>query len=382
MGPQSVTFRATLLTAAAAASCGLSAGTNNYLSLAAPNASYAFSSRATMRTLLLYVDFSDAVATETFEALSELLVASSRPVLTALSRGRFSLDVTEHRVWLRMPKPSSQYGLADGATFAEHKTYIADATALANASVDYSRFDAVFIVAAKGAQVPISPTFVPGTGNGIVLDGKELRHAVTFGEDIRSTGTNYGRNVLIHETGHLLGLPDIYRFSQPYPAYLADAGGWTTMSWTGTPIAHFAGWEKWILGWMDDGQVACLSGPGTQVVALSPVQSETGTLMSVVKLSATKAVVVEARSDALLCDAGVLVYEVDAQIATGQGPLKVHTAQSGTDSVKSNRCGPKYDAPFDLGTGEVASYTLSASGVSLQVLAEQSGGWVVRVSRP
>ncbi len=60
--------------------------------------------------------------------------------------------------------------------------------------------------------------------------------------------------------------------------------------------------------------------------------------------------------DAQLCDQGVLLYTVDATVRTGHDPIQVRSAHADSDQTTVNRCGPKYDAAFDLGTGEVATY--------------------------
>ena len=98
------------------------------------------------------------------------------------------------------------------------------------------------------------------------------------------------------------------------------------------------------------------------------------------------AYVIEARrrlgQDARLCDEGVLVYSVDATVRSGDGPIRVRAAQRGRNADLIDRCGPLYDAPFDKGPGEVARFTDSATGISMEVLGRATGGgYRVRVER-
>src|SRR5207247_2049116 len=108
---------------------------------------------------------------------------------------RVKLDVTSIGTWYRMPRPSSDYGFADGLSFDEHRAYIAEAIGVSDADIDYSRYDIVYVVASSGSDIPISPAFHAYPGSGILADGTEVRHAATFGADIRVPRKNYGSNV-------------------------------------------------------------------------------------------------------------------------------------------------------------------------------------------
>ena len=74
------------------------------------------------------------------------------------------MDVREDLGWRPMPRPSTAYSFLD---FDPHKVYITDAAALfPAASVDFSVYRFVFIVAPPDAAFPVSPAFNarPGTG--------------------------------------------------------------------------------------------------------------------------------------------------------------------------------------------------------------------------
>jgi len=53
-----------------------------------------------------------------------------------------------------------------------------------------------------------------------------------------------------------------------------------------------------------------------------------------------------------------------------------------TSGAAFARCGPWADATFGVGSGDISSFTDAASGVSVRVLAAESGGaYRVRVKR-
>jgi len=334
--------------------------------------------------VMLFVDFSDLHATESTTALYDRLVPHSRAWYEEVSYGRVQLGVTAVSHWLRMPRSLREYGLGDGISWPEHRSYIADAVAAADSEVDFSRYQIVYVVAAKHTHVERSPAFQAYPGSGIEADGSELRYGATFFDDTRSDA-RYAANVFIHETGHIFGLPDLYDVPNPtYWRLFRYAGGWDTMSWN-EPGGHFLAWEKWKLGWLDPAQLACVEGPGELTTTIAPLERPGGLKAVVVPTGISSAFVVEARrrigQDARLCDDGVLVYSVDAGRPSGAGPVHVYAAQRDTDGELRDRCGPLYNATYDRAKGEVSRFADASAGLSVQVLSSGANGYRVKVTR-
>jgi len=109
--------------------------------------------------------------------------------------------------------------------------------------------------------------------------------------------------------------------------------------------------------------------------------------MLVAPRDANRALVLENRQplgyDTRLCDKGVLAYTVDGTIIFRGSPIRVLPAHPGTDTdgTKQQQCGPKYDAPLDLGVGETPSMVVPQTGISVQLLSSAGGSYVVRVTR-
>jgi M6 family metalloprotease-like protein len=337
-----------------------------------------------IRAVMLFVDFPGLPASESMSALYDRMVPAAREWFTEASYGRVRLDVTPVWRWYRMPHGVGGYSLADGISWEEHHHYIGNAVAVADGDVDFSRYDVVYVVAPKGSGIERSPAFHAYSGSGIEADGSELRYGATFFEDTRSSA-EYAANVLIHETGHVLGLPDLYVESNSnYWSLFRFAGSWDMMSWN-DPGTHFLAWNKWKLGWLDSSQLTCLDGPGELTTTITPLAREGGLKAVVMPMGPSTAYVVEARrkigKDSGLCETGVIVYSVDSTIRSGHGPIRVHAAQGDSSSPLIDRCGPLYNAPFDKAQGEVATFEDASAGLSVRVLSSDATGYRVQVTR-
>ena len=341
-----------------------------------------------IRAVMLFVDFPDLHSSESTSALYDRLVPRSRRWYAEVSYGRVQLDVVPADRWVRMPHNLASYGLRDGINWPEHRDYMADAIEAADANVDFSAYQVVYVVAAKGTGVDRSPAFQAYPGSGIQADGTELRYGATFFQDTRSDA-RYAANVFIHETGHILGLPDLYGVFDDakanYWSLFRFAGGWDMMSWN-DPGAHFLAWEKWKLGWLDPAQLACLEGPGELTTTITPLERAGGLKAVVVPMGLSSGYVIEARKrigeDGWLCDEGVLIYSVSSLTRSGNGPVQVRPAQRDGDNINAmNRCGPLHNAPYDSAPGEVARFTDDAAGLTVQVLSSSAKGYRVHVTR-
>ena len=113
---------------------------------------------------------------------------------------------------------------------------------LATLGITKSHF--VIVVPAETKELCISASFAQKPGRGVALPGGDTaRFAITLGRNVyrhRST-------VLIHELGHMLGLPDLYELGAKNVT--AAVGPWDLMcdAQRGT---SFCGWHRHKLEWL------------------------------------------------------------------------------------------------------------------------------------
>ncbi|WP_367042896.1 M6 family metalloprotease domain-containing protein [Streptomyces sp. Je 1-332] len=346
-------------------------------------------STGTVRALNLMVDFSDARGDGTaLDRLKEFFPQTSDWFRTS-SYGK--LDYRPESPipdWLRMPKSFKEYGIERGAPFDPgYRELVQDIVAEADPDVDFREYDLVNILMTPNAgpsalDTVLSVTFA-GNTEAPVADGVPVSNAsfvYSRQDDGSGSYRETGYRVLPHENGHVFGLPDLYT---------QDGGGavghWDIMSEDWGANNDLLAWHKWKLGWLGDDQISCASNAGTTEHTLSPLPAEGGTKLAFVPLSTRTGYAVEVRTrggnDEAVCKPGVLIYRVDAEVDTGQGPVTVSdsTKDSGGCTRRPNVHAELSDATYEPGQ----TFTDEKTGVRITVTAiDGEGRYRVHVTRP
>lgn len=319
-----------------------------------------------VKAVMVFVDFPDVPGTGALEEIKQQIVGDASDWFKKESYGRLRFAVeTPFLQWRRMPRNATDYASIkhDGDA---HRSYISTALKLfSKEEVNFDDYKIAYVVAAK---TPVddpryqevlhnSPTLSAGiavdTNNGTV------HHAVTFGRD------SYGRgwHVLVHETGHLFGLPDLYLFKPT--DWLAPVGPWDIMCDLDGG-RHFLGWHKYKLGWLDESQLLYLKSSEISLL-LNGFETAQGVKMMVLPTDKSSKLYVAEVAQSLgdsreFSDKGILVYTVDAAVETGKQPVCVVSGRDKKASADDTRkygdfCAlfmvPGTSEKFDLGNGEV-----------------------------
>jgi M6 family metalloprotease-like protein len=345
-------------------------------------------STGTVRALNLMVDFSDAPGQgSALDRLAEFF-PKTREWFRTSSYGR--LDYRPEapvRDWLRMPRSFKDYGIERGAPFDPgYRDLVQDIVAVADPRVDFRAYDILNVLVTPNAgpsalDTVLSVTFA-GNTEAPVADGVPVANAsFVYSRQDDGSGSygDTGYRVLPHENGHTFGLPDLYT---------QDGGGavghWDIMSEDWGADNDLLGWHKWKLGWLDESQVRCAATPGTGEYTLTPLARPGGTKLVVVPLSAKTGYALELRTragnDETVCRPGILIYKVDADVDTGNGPVNVFDSQrdSGGCTRSPNVHAELSDAPFTPGE----SFQDPKTGVRITVAgADLTGNHRVYVTR-
>lgn len=313
---------------------------------------------------VLFVDFSDAVATKTPQEVMGILSPGAEQFYTAVSAGRMHLIFDPVYTWLRMSKPTTGYPW-DPLTFDGQKAYIEEAVQLAG-NLDVSTTDAFVVITNPDVTAfAYGPAFTANPGDGYTAGTKTFDNGATSGNDM----TYWGSGWFNHEFGHAMGLVDLYEFGVANPQTFHYTGDFSMMGNISGKAPEYLGWERWLLGWFDDDAVLCAS-PGQSAATLTPVEVADGAKIVVVPTGTTTALVVESRRamryDRALPKEGLLVYSIDTSIDSGEGVVTVLPVDDGDDA--------KTSALVGIGA------SLTHDGVTITHVAQDTAGDRITVS--
>jgi M6 family metalloprotease-like protein len=316
----------TMLPPASVEECKLHPFAFTNVGLGLPNPTYKLPSLGDVKTIVLFADFADVPAVQTPQDQFSWISPNAEKFFHDLSYRRMNWTLEPHFFWLRLSQPSAHYGPAIHS-YEEHLDFIQEAVDLADAHVDFSTADSVIvIVPPEATEITYGPAFGAIANEGYRADGKVFENGVTSGADLGFWGFLW----LNHETGHNLGLPDLYAYQADtanYDDIHRFVGGFGLMGLISGNAPELFAFERWQLGWLDDSQIVCQLS-SDQTTTLSAIEKTGGMKAVIVPLNDSVAIVVESRRpigyDQGLVKSGALVYTVNTSIYTGEGPLVVY----------------------------------------------------------
>ncbi|WTI80547.1 M6 family metalloprotease domain-containing protein [Streptomyces sp. NBC_00726] len=333
--------------------------------------------------VMVFLSFPDAEPDTTPAELTADYFPATTRFFQRASYGKFTLRPHPQRDWIRMPKPSTWYGIRRDWASDRRSAYLRDAIRVADEKVDFSRYDIVYLVADPDAPgVDSDATKVVNFDRPLHADGTDIRRVVTVFEQHPPD-----HNVLAHETGHVFDLPDLYhRPTDGKGDWDTYVGDWDVMGSQFGLAPDLFGWHKWKLGWLDDRQVVCVQ--SDRVVTLEPMAdvpvpgASLGTRLAVIRTGEGSAVAVEARAstgnDLSTCAEGVLLYRVHNETASGGGPVEVLDTHPDSDACWERSVYPPLaDAPLRVGE----TYSVPGAHATVEVADRTpSGAYTVRIT--
>jgi len=294
------------------------------------------------KVIMLYLDFPDMeMSIDTKERGREVLGDGRfEELFKGQSYGKLSFGIEHVHGWRRLSKKVGQYS---SATTESHRDLFVEIFKT-YPEIDFREYD--YIV----ANMPRIGNTAFGERDDLAIPyrGGKIKVALNL-----SSPTPI---VLAHETAHLMGLPDLYTYGG-VAGPKNPTGPWDIMSEAGNSTG-FLGWHRHKLKWLDAERKAYLV-KNAQALELTPLSGSSGLSMIVVPVGDParpgKVFVIEVAQSIRPGEGepskagGVLVYSVDATLATGQNPVVVYP-RAGLNEAAFH-AGDSFDhqdAPFRL----------------------------------
>jgi M6 family metalloprotease-like protein len=201
---------------------------------------------------------------------------------------------------------------------SEWRTFVSKTLETADSQIDFAKSDGVIIILDPNSSY-LSQAYALFDEH--TVDGKKISSVALLGRSYVRVGLR-SPYLVSHELGHLFGLPDLYSFQDSTDT----VDYFSIMNKAAVGGIGYFGWEKYILGWLDDPQVICHK-TGEVVRNLVPLTKTSGLKMIAVPISSSEVLVVENRTkegiDKMIPNPGIIAYVVDSSIESGKNPIKV-----------------------------------------------------------
>ncbi len=294
---------------------------------------HSFPSSGKLRVAVVYVDFANYrwQREESTYELTRFLIDPIQAYYDAMSGERIEFEWVVFDEIISLPLRAEAYNITRGMD--EGRVDIKNAVnTILERRLNLNEWDAILY--GINPDVPeaiadVSPTSLIGGSN-----DSYFYHMALIGMDTRRNG--YVN--IAHEMGHMFGLPDLYvnvcynnevcnDGTVDWLLQFQHAGAWSLMSNANHPNNELLGWERFMIGWVDEEQFHCIEEIEEHIIQLNPVNSDGDvTRMVGIRLSETMNLILEMKENSPYCRAcptGLLVYTVDTSITHEEGFVKV-----------------------------------------------------------
>jgi len=268
------------------------------------------------KVIMLYIDFPDAeMEKETQERAKQVLGEGKfQEIFKVNSYGKVSFDIQHVHGWRRLTKSHKEYS---SKTTESHRDLFVEIFGL-YPKVDFLAYHHIMV------NMPRIGNTAFGEREAIAIPykGEKIKVALNI-----SSASPY---VLAHETAHCMGLPDLYSYGDA-KGTKNPTGPWDIMSAAGR-ASGFLGWHRHKLQWLGADRKTYVV-EGKHQFDLTSLNAKSGISMIAVPTDdpakPSKVFVIELAQPfrvvgSLGTTTGVLIYSVDAKLASGQNQVVVY----------------------------------------------------------
>lgn len=313
----------------------------------------------TMKNLVILARFSDHSATHSQPAFNNLFnqvgynldgaVGSVKDYFLEVSYGNLTVQSVV-TVWVTLPQNQAYYGANDvNGNDIRPREMVRDAiNALAATGFDFSQADGngdgevdglTVIHSGFAEEYTDNPTdaiwshqwelITPLTYNGVRMHAYHTEAEIRGWSDTPSSQGISRIGVICHETGHFLGLPDLYDTTYESNGVgsfcLMSGGSWNGADEDGASPSHLSAWARKSLGWATATQLTTIGTKSLGRIAADPAALY---LLRDAAFPASEYFLIENRQgygfDAYLPGSarGLLIWHIDEAVAGNDNPAR------------------------------------------------------------
>jgi M6 family metalloprotease-like protein len=311
------------------------------------------------KNLILVVDFSDAVLTESLDSIVANVVAPKvvENFFLQTSNGKFQPEFITFPKVIRLNSleksfaPNSSGGFFVDGVQQDHRL-VSEAIKIAKTQGSLEGYSSINVFAPTAKSLG----YYGSAFLDLPLDigGKNIYNSQLIGGAIGTVKSDVPSwKVFAHEYGHLLGMYDYY--IQGTGSSGKSPGPFDFMGNTSGTANSFFGFQRWVQGWFEDTDIDCDFTPNSSVThTLSPLNLASGKRLYVHPLDGSTALAVEFRTeseiDVLKGNDGLLVYLIDMKVAGLKGPISIQPSEQ--DLVLNPRDDVERYSTAPLSTGQ------------------------------
>ena len=287
------------------------------------------------QNLILVIDFPDARLNEDLKSVVDnvLSPATVEKFFTASSNGKFSpkFSIFPTVITLNsldssfLPYSTGNY-LNNGAQ-QDHRM-VKEALSLAGLKGSLNGYSSINVFAPTSRSLGYyGSAFLDLALN---VSGSTLLNSQLVGQVGTISSPVPSWKVFAHEYGHLLGMYDYYIPGNGNTG--KSPGPFDFMGNTTGNAPSFFGFQRWVQGWIEDSQVICDNKIDSSTShILTPLNENSGKKLYVHPIDGSIALAIELRTesefDSLNGNDGLLVYLIDMNIGSLQGPISIQPSE-------------------------------------------------------